>query len=98
MTPKPNREVKPESRHESVDHINPTDLGLMEAGPPDEVPGTGIFGDETLVHDENPKGPPGIYPAPPAHTGGLAVPGPTAETTERDLQPAGDSTPKPPAK
>lgn len=40
----------------------------------DEVPGTGIMGDETLVRDSD--GEPGIYPAPAAHTGGEAHPGP----------------------
>ena len=50
-----------------------------DAGEPDdEVPGTGIFEDETLVTDldEDGDGVPGIYPGPPAHTGGEAEPGP----------------------
>jgi len=42
-----------------------------------EVPGTGIMGDETLVRDTD--GEPGIYPAPPAPTGGEAHPGPAKE-------------------
>ncbi len=38
----------PARRHESLDHVAPTDAGLMD---PDggEVPGTGVMGDETLV-------------------------------------------------
>lgn len=72
-------------RHESVDHENPTDAGLMTS-PEDEAPGTGIFGDETLVHDENPAGPPGIYPAPKAHTGGVAHPGPTPAAVEDAIE------------
>jgi hypothetical protein len=37
-----------ERRHESVDHINPTDAGLMEPDPAHQ-PATGVMGDETLV-------------------------------------------------
>lgn len=53
-----------------------------------DVPGTGILGDETLVRDTDDDGAPGIYPAPPAHTGGAAHPGPneskrTAEPKKR---------------
>jgi hypothetical protein len=35
-------------RHESVDHVHPTDAGMMD---PDSVrqPATGVMGDETLV-------------------------------------------------
>lgn len=44
-----------------------------------EAPGTGILGDETLVRDTEHDGPPGIYPAPAAHTGGEAHPGPAEE-------------------
>ena len=63
-------------RHESVDHVHPTDAGLMNPTGED-VPGTGIFGDETIVHDRDDGKPPGLYPDPPAHTGGVAHPGPT---------------------
>ena len=68
-------------RHESVDHQHPTDAGLMD---PDggEVPGTGILGDETLVRDADGQGVPGLYPAPAAHTGGPARPGPTPTLDE----------------
>ena len=63
--------------HESVDHEHPSSAGLMETiGPDAEVPGTGIMGDETLVRDVDGEGAPGLYPAPPAHTGGEARPGP----------------------
>ena len=72
-------------RHESVDHVHPTDAGLMD--PTGEVaPGTGIFGDETIVHDRDDGMPPGIYPDPPAHTGGVAHPGPTPAAAEVDIE------------
>jgi len=71
-------------RHESVDHQHPTAEGLMDPAQA-EVPGTGIFGDETLVRDENPGGPPGIYPAPAAPTGGVAHPGPTPAAVEDEI-------------
>jgi hypothetical protein len=72
-------------RHESVDHIHPTDAGLMdETG--EEAPGTGIFGDETVVHDRDDGRPPGIYPEPPAHTGGAAYPGPTPAAVEDEIE------------
>lgn len=76
------REERGGQRHESVDHEHPTDAGLMDpAG--EEVPGTGIMGDETLVRDladdADGESAPGIYPAPPAHTGGAARPGPTRD-------------------
>ncbi len=76
---------EPSPRHESVDHQDPTDAGLMDPAL-DEVPGTGIFGDETLVRDENPAGAPGIYPAPAAHTGGVAHPGPTSAEIEDGIE------------
>jgi hypothetical protein len=63
-------------RHESIDHINPTDAGLMDPEG-DDAPGTGIMGDETVVRDLDDGRPPGIYPDPPAQTGGVARPGPT---------------------
>jgi hypothetical protein len=70
-------------RHESVDHVHPTDAGLMDPTGED-APGTGIFGDETIVHDRDDGTPPGLYPDPPAHTGGVAHPGPTpAEVEDR---------------
>lgn len=72
-------------RHESVDHEHPTDAGLMTP-PENEAPGTGIFGDETLVHDDSPDGSPGIYPAPNAHTGGAAHPGPTPAAVEDEIE------------
>ena len=63
-------------RHESIDHEHPTDAGPM-APAGQEVPGTGIMGDETLVRDADGAGVPGIYPGSPGHTGGAAHPGPT---------------------
>jgi hypothetical protein len=71
-------------RHESVDHVDPTDSGLMDPTHED-VPGTGIMGDETIVHDLDDGKPPGIYPDPPAHTGGVAHPGPTPAAVEDDM-------------
>ncbi|CAA9552145.1 MAG: hypothetical protein AVDCRST_MAG73-2970 [uncultured Thermomicrobiales bacterium] len=48
----------PENRvpsHESVDHEHPDAAGLLEDDVPEAVvPGTGIMGDETLVHDADP--------------------------------------------
>jgi hypothetical protein len=35
-------------RHESIDHLHPTDAGLMDPDPAHQ-PATGIMGDETLV-------------------------------------------------
>lgn len=37
-----------ERRHESVDHVHPTDAGMMESDPAHQ-PATGVMGDETLV-------------------------------------------------
>jgi len=85
MTDRSGRDEQPIPRHESVDHVDPTDAGLMDPAL-DEVPGTGIFGDETLVRDENPDGPPGIYPGAPAHTGGVAHPGPTPAAVEDEVE------------
>jgi hypothetical protein len=76
-------------RHESVDHVHPTDAGFMDPSHED-VPGTGIMGDETLVHDLDDGKPPGIYPAPPAHTGGAAHPGPTPAAVEDDVEQQAD--------
>ena len=45
--------------HESVDHDEPTDAGLMDD---DEVPGTGIMGDETVVRTKPEVEQPGIAP------------------------------------
>jgi hypothetical protein len=71
-------------RHESVDHVHPTDAGLMDPSG-DDVPGTGILGDETIVHDLEDGKPPGIYPDPPARKGGVAHPGPTPATIEDEM-------------
>ena len=76
-------------RHESVDHIDPTDAGLMDPTHED-APGTGILGDETIVHDLDDGKPPGIYPDPPAHTGGLAHPGPTPAAVEDEIERSSD--------
>lgn len=46
-------------RHESVDHQNPTDAGLMDES---ETPGTGIMGDETVVRPAPGVDQPGIAP------------------------------------
>ncbi len=46
-------------RHESVDHDEPTDAGLMDD---DDVPGTGIMGDETVVRPASDVEHPGIAP------------------------------------
>ena len=75
------RDERAERRHESVDHEHPTDAGLMDSDG-GEVPGTGILGDETLVRDADGQGVPGLYPAPAAHTGGPAHPGPTPAPEE----------------
>jgi hypothetical protein len=72
-------------RHESVDHVHPTDAGLMDPTGED-VPGTGIMGDETIVHDLDDGQPPGIYPDPPARTGGVAHPGPTPAEIEDEIE------------
>jgi hypothetical protein len=72
-------------RHESVDHVHPTDAGLMDPTGQD-VPGTGILGDETIVHDLDDGKPPGIYPDPPSHTGGVAHPGPTRAAVEDEIE------------
>jgi len=72
-------------RHESIDHVHPTDAGLMDPSGGD-APGTGIMGDETVVHDIDDGRPPGIYPDPPAHTGGLAHPGPTSAEVEDAIE------------
>lgn len=64
-------------RHESVDHQHPTDAGLMNDGD-NEVPGTDIMGDETLVRSTG-KRPPGIAPGSPSGTGAAPDAGPTRE-------------------
>ena len=66
--------------HESVDHEHPSGAGLMNPG--DEVPGTGIMGDETLVRRADGEGTPGVYPASRAHTGGEAHPGPGPRSSD----------------
>lgn len=79
--------MKPEQtrRHESIDHADPTDVGLMDPEG-DDAPGTGIMGDETVVHDLDDGHAPGVYPAPPAHTGGVSHPGPTPADIEVDIE------------
>jgi hypothetical protein len=79
---------QPDERgHESVDPEDPSSAGPM-APPEDVVPGTGIFGDETLVRDADGAPRAGIYPAGPSGTGGGARPDPTSEhelhRTDRD--------------
>ena len=76
-------------RHESIDHAAPTDAGLMDPSGED-APGTGIMGDETVVRDLDDGRPPGIYPDPPALTGGLAHPGPTPSAIEDAIEKPGD--------
>jgi hypothetical protein len=44
------------------------------------------MGDETVVRDVDDGRPPGVYPAPPAHTGGLAHPGPTPANVEDEIE------------
>jgi hypothetical protein len=44
------------------------------------------MGDETIVHDLDDGKPPGIYPAPPAHTGGVPHPGPTPAAVKDELE------------
>ncbi|HEV2107882.1 MAG TPA: hypothetical protein VGR16_06440 [Thermomicrobiales bacterium] len=69
-------------RHESVDHEQPTAAGLMDGGD-DEVPGTGILGDETLVRSVGDRTP-GIAPGPGTRTDASPEPGPTPrEALER---------------
>lgn len=72
-------------RHESIDHVDPTVAGLMDPSR-DDAPGTGIMGDETIVRDVPDGHPPGIYPDPPAHTGGAAHPGPTPASVEDRIE------------
>jgi hypothetical protein len=79
------RSDEPIPRHESIDHANPTDAGLMDPEG-DDTPGTGIMGDETVVHDLDDGHPPGIYPVPPAHTGGGVHPGPTSAEVEDEIE------------
>ncbi|MCC7023618.1 MAG: hypothetical protein IT338_12390 [Thermomicrobiales bacterium] len=76
-------------RHESVDHVDPTDAGLMDPTGQD-APGTGIMGDETIVRDLEDGRVPGIYPGQPAHTGGAAHPGPTPAAVEDAIEQPGD--------
>ena len=78
-------------RHESVDHAQPTDAGLMDPAW-HEVPGTGIFGDETLVRDAAGDRVAGIYPGPPGHVGGPAHPGPTPADVEDRIAAASQPT------
>ncbi len=78
-------------RHESIDHVDPTDAGLMDTTETD-APGTGIMGDETVVRDLDDGKAPGIYPDPPAHTGGVAHPGPTPARVEDAIEKPGSLT------
>jgi hypothetical protein len=78
MTPSESDRDEPVIRtHESVDHIHPTDAGLMDPSG-EQIPATGIMGDETLVRmtsegvDPYPLAPPH-----PEHHTGQAHPGPT---------------------
>jgi hypothetical protein len=71
--------------HESVDHIDRTTAGLMDPTG-DDAPGTGIMGDETVVRDLDDGFPPGIYPAPPGHSGGVAHPAPTPAEVEDEVE------------
>lgn len=41
-------ESAPLRTHESVDHVDPTDAGMMDPTG-EQIPATGIMGDETLV-------------------------------------------------
>jgi len=63
--------------HESVDHVHPTDAGLMDPSG-EQIPATGVMGDETLVRmtSEGVAPYPGAPPH-PEHRGGEAHPGPT---------------------
>ena len=72
-------------RHESIDHVDPTDAGLMDPDG-DDAPGTGIMGDETVVRDLDDGLPPGIYPDPRGQTGGIAHPGPTPAVIEDEIE------------
>jgi hypothetical protein len=81
--------AEPIRRHESVDHVDPTDAGLMDASGED-APGTGIMGDETVVRDVKDGRPPGIYPDAVAHTGGVAHPGPTPAAIEDAIEKPAD--------
>jgi regulator of protease activity HflC (stomatin/prohibitin superfamily) len=75
--------------HESVDHDNPTSAGIL-GSLEEDAPGTGIFGDETLVRGIDPDAVPGIYPGEAAHTGGIAHPGPTPSRIEDDIERNGE--------
>jgi hypothetical protein len=63
--------------HESVDHVHPTDAGLMDPKG-EQIPATGVMGDETLVRLTSEGEAP--YPGAPPHSdhrSGEARPGPT---------------------
>jgi hypothetical protein len=66
--------------HESVDHVHPTDAGLMEPSG-ERVPATGVLGDETMVRltDEGQAPYPGAPPR-PERRGRIVRPGPTRWT------------------
>ena len=72
-----NDEPADERRHESVDHLHPTDAGMMDSDPTLQ-PATGVMGDETLVRLQRP----GMSPYPGIEgdenrRGGDPHPGPT---------------------
>jgi hypothetical protein len=52
-----------ERRHESLDHVNPTDEGMMDPDPA-RKPATGVMGDETLIRavEGNVPSYPGLEP------------------------------------
>jgi hypothetical protein len=79
-------EQQEERRHESVDHLHPTDAGMMESDPTHQ-PATGVMGDETLVRLNQPGMPP--YPGVEGgedRRGADPHPGPTRWQHEDDSQ------------
>jgi hypothetical protein len=75
-------------RHESIDHADPTDAGLMETDPA-HLPATGVMGDETLVRMTGGGIPP--YPGTEGHDdhpAGDPRPGPTVWDRETAPPPA----------
>ena len=79
-----NDKPKAERRHESVDHVDPTDAGMMDPDP-DRQPATGVMGDETLIRRTGGGIPP--YPGVDGNEdrhGGSPHPGPTQWQNEND--------------
>jgi hypothetical protein len=77
---------KPDRRHESIDHVHPTDAGLMDPDPTHQ-PATGVMGDETLVRMTGGGIPP--YPGTEGHNEHPAHhprPGPTVWNDEPQAQ------------